>query len=182
MPCTCGSNFIENKKYNMCPTCNYFRLHGKSQNEVYSERKKVRDTQKAQSEPKVRTKPISSIPKVRKPVILTKKAKEERNIKSKLSALKKEIRQEAIDNDTYFCKGCLKSSENLDCSHSLSVGLWKKYELVKENILLLCRKCHLLFESRQKEKLLQLHCLDEILQFIKSVEPNEYNKYIEKLK
>jgi hypothetical protein len=39
MACKCGSNFIVNKKYNLCSNCNYERLHeGKSRLEVIIEK------------------------------------------------------------------------------------------------------------------------------------------------
>lgn len=176
----CSSPYIVNKKYNLCDSCNFIRLNGKSKAEVYSERQQDRD--KVQVTKSIQTYKVAAKPKdVVTPKKKTDKAKKQERVSVQLSALKKEIRQEAIDNDEYYCQGCLKYHSVLDCSHILSVGRFKQYELIKQNLQLLCRTCHLIWESGRILKQLTLHCFWDNINFIKTLEEGEYNKFIIKI-
>lgn len=153
--------YIVNKKYYLCDDCNYKRMHsGLSKQEV------------AQSKaPKER--------KIKKYYIKPKK--KEIKIKSALSELKTYKELEAIHNDEYFCKGCGISYPGLDKSHILSVGQRKDMELIGDNIQLMCRKCHMDWESWNIERMIKLHCFKENLEFIRQYDQETYNKLCTKL-
>lgn len=158
--------FIVNKKYNLCDDCNYYRLNGKTKQEAYQER--------AQSKPKkvykLKSSPLKNKQKVK---VQTDK---EKQIKNKLSTLKNSIREKAISNQEYFCWGCGKGGEQLDCSHILSVGQRKDLELEEENINLLCRECHRDWESNDIVKMSQLLTFTKDLDYIKEKDKLRYNK------
>jgi 5-methylcytosine-specific restriction endonuclease McrA len=169
---------IVNVKYGLCAGCNSIRLHGKSLGERQTEsvkkyQQKFRDKVKNET-----TKIISWKPKQRTPV--RQQTKKEAGIKSKLSALKKEIRLEAIQNNEYFCKGC-GCTEHLDCSHILSVGQFKHLELIRENIQLMCRKCHLIWESGTIEQQMNLLCFIDNVVFIYFYDKSSFNKFLTRM-
>ena len=113
---------------------------------------------------------------ISKPKRIKQQTSKEADIKSHLSAIKNEIRLDAIQSNEYFCKGCGHTGV-LDCSHILSVGKYKHLELVKENIQLLCRHCHLIWESGSIDKQLNLHCFNDNLIFISNQDILAYNKF-----
>lgn len=127
----------------------------------------------------MRNKPIPK--KETKKTKATKQAKKESNTKQQLSVLKKQIEDEALDNDTYFCKGCGASYLGLDKSHILSVGQRKDLELEKENIDLLCRDCHMDWESGNVERLVKLDCIDRYLDYIYKKDTTKYFSILAKL-
>lgn len=89
--------------------------------------------------------------------IKMKKQTPKQKIRQKLlSILKNEIRQDAWDNDKYFCQGCGLAGKPLDCSHILSVAQRKDLELDRDNINLFCRECHIKWESGEEEKQMEL--------------------------
>lgn len=104
----------------------------------------------------------------------------ERNIKKNLSDLKREIELEAIQNGTYYCQGCGCSYPGLDKSHILSIGQYKHMELVKENIQLLCRKDHMIWESGDIEQMINLNCFESNLAFIKIWDLDAYQRLLTK--
>ena len=93
--------------------------------------------------------------KITKLVQETKSSLTEQQRKSLLEAsLLKKIKDEITDlnlkNGTYYCRGCGTQSEHLDRSHILSVAQRQDLKFDKENIDLLCRYCHMKWESGNK--------------------------------
>jgi hypothetical protein len=158
--------FIQNKTHNLCPDCVYKKNHnGKSKQEVYSERA-------AHKPQKIYTIKTKSRP--------SQQSSKDRAVKQKLRALKDDISLSAQQNDEYYCVGCLGTCKNLDRSHLLSVGQYKEYELVRENIQLLCRTCHMIWESNNYAKMSKLHCFKSNLEIIKSLDLQAYHKLVSK--
>lgn len=174
--CTnCNTNKpIVNKRHNLCDDCNFMRLHdGKSKAEVYSERQKNKQQDWTASLPKARL-PIA---KINKPI---KQQTRKQSIRSQqLAELKKSIEIKALQNDQYYCWGCGQAKGGLDKSHILSVGQRKDLELVKENINLFCRSCHILWESGDLIKMLPLLTFEKDFEFIKQNDSTTYNKLLD---
>lgn len=158
--------FIVNKKYNLCDDCNYYRLNGKTKQEVYQERA----SQKPKKTYQIKKSPLKNNSKVK---IQTQK---EKQVKNKLSQLKNQIREKAILENKYFCWGCGKGGVQLDCSHILSVGQRKDLELQEENINLFCRDCHSAWESNNVVKMSSLLTFKKDLDYIKEKDERRYNK------
>jgi hypothetical protein len=178
---------IVNLKYGICSNCNSIRLTGKSLTERQADssqkylnkakerfRNKVREETDLQISPK-----IYPIRRSAKPI--RQQTKKEAGIKSQLSAVKKDIELEAVQNNEYFCKGCGKSHVGLDKSHILSVGQYKQYELFKANMQLMCRDCHKIWESGTIEEQMGLLCFVDNLQFIFTLEPLVHQKFITRI-
>lgn len=89
----------------------------------------------------------------------------EKNRKRELAKLKQEIRQEAWDENRYYCQGC-GEGKPLDCSHILSVAQRKDLECEKENINLFCRDCHNKWESGEDEKRRGLLTYEKDMEYI----------------
>lgn len=157
---------IVNKKYNLCYECNFQRTHKGETLLEFQKRKQKEYQQKQLSKPGKKL--VSKKP-------IKKQTAKESTIKSKLSILKNEIRLEAIQNGEYYCQGC-GSADSLDCSHILSVSLYKYLELVKENIQLLCRTCHMRWEGSYIWEMMELLCFESNLEIIKKYDEIAYNK------
>ena len=164
----CEKNLpIVNKKYNLCDNCNFARMHnGQSKSEVYAERalsKPIKTYQiKTNARPKQQT-------------------KKQADINKELSKLKREIELDAVQDNGYYCRGCGTSHPGLDKSHLLSIGQFKHLELVKINIQLLCRSCHLKWETKVIIKMIQLLCFWDNMKIVKELNIEEYNRYLVKI-
>lgn len=177
MPCTkCKKNYIiVNKKYGLCNSCNYERLNNKTiiQNRKERHQESLKNKKPIQYT-EIQIKPLNKS-KIKQQTI------REKQIKTKLSLLKKEIELDAILNNEYYCKGCGTSKDGLDKSHILSVGKYKHLELVKDNIQLLCRSCHLAWESNNIDKMMKLNCFEDNLLIIKRYDLETYRKLVTKM-
>lgn len=199
----CSNTNIANVKYNLCPVCNSRRLTGKSPGERQAESAlKFRNSQIANSKLKLGSAVVSKLGNSVKrkndrglfvrtvdPVTIIREkvtpirqqTSKEAGVKNKLSALKKEIELDAVQNDEYYCQGCGKSHPGLDKSHILSVGQFKHLELVKENIQLLDRDCHKIWESGSIDQQMSLHCFVDNVCFIYLHEREQYQKFITRI-
>lgn len=184
---------VVNVKYGLCADCNSIRLTGKTLTERQAEssqkyRQKAFDRfrQKVTQETDDYTQSgIRSFKTAKKSPIgyrqIRQQTKKEAGIKSQLSAVKKDIELEAVQNNEYFCKGCGNSHVGLDKSHILSVGQFKQYELLKANIQLMCRNCHMIWESGTIEEQMKLLCFVDNLRFIFTLELLVHQKFITRI-
>lgn len=163
--CKCGSIYIVNKKYNLCQNCNHERLHGETHQETLQKQQK-KYVEKYLSKPKSQQQ--------------IKPTAKYQSRQQKLSQVKKEIELEAIQDGSYYCKGC-GSGVACDKSHILSIKDFQDLELDKENIDLLCRKCHEKWESRDIQQILTLECFDRYMEFMSRKGVEWYNKFITKM-
>lgn len=165
---------IVNVKYNMCGDCNSLRLHGK-----YLGERKAEQVKKYQD--KVRQNVGQNLGQKRAHYVQVKRqTTKEAGIKSQLSIIKNEIRLEAVQNNEYYCQGCGHTGQ-LDCSHILAVGQFKHLELVKANIQLLCRDCHLCWESGSIEQQMTLRCFINNLVYIYFHDELHFNKFLTRI-
>ena len=163
----CNKNkVIVNKKYHLCDDCNYYRLNGKTKQQAYQER--------SLSKPKKTYK--LSISPLKNKVKVKQQTQKEKLVKTQLSQLKNNIREKAISNDMYFCWGCGRGGDQLDCSHILSVRQRKDLELEEVNINLFCRECHQNWESNDVVKMSSLLTFEKDLDYIKQKDKTRYNK------
>jgi hypothetical protein len=95
-----------------------------------------------------------------------------------LKKLKDKISTEAKDNGVYICEGCIHGGQWLDRSHILSVKHRPDLKLEERNINLLCRDCHIIWESGNIEKMEMLECFKDNLTYIKEVDVLRYNRLI----
>lgn len=153
----CSKNsYITNKKYVLCDSCNYKRLHeGKTRIEVYGLKPK----------------------KDKKTNFVNKISAKQVELNKKLSSIKKEIEFESFQKYGYLkCEGCGHLSDHMDKSHLVSIAQNKSLECIKENIQLLCRECHMKWESRDINTMMSLKCFDSNMKIIKRLDEIAYNK------
>lgn len=175
-PCSCCNKNrpIENRTKWLCHECNHFRKHGETTFETAQRKQKEYQERYLEKQKNKEPKPVK-VYTIRQQT--TKQAKRE----DELSKLKKKIRQEAIDAEMYYCWGCGDGSQNLDCSHILSVRHRKDLELDKKNINLLCRDCHDKWEQNDLEGMLELMCFEKDLEYIKNNDSKRFNRLLTKL-
>lgn len=168
----CGKELpIVNKKFELCFNCNFSRTHnGKTFYEHQLEKQKeFNEKQKAKSISRLSAKPFQP----GKPI--KQQTAKESKVKSALGQIKQDIRLEAIQNNEYFCKGC-GCTGVLDCSHILSVSLHKDLELIKENMQLLCRPCHRIWESGHISERMELLCFEDNLSIMRRYDEDTWRK------
>jgi hypothetical protein len=171
---------IVNKKYGLCDDCNSIRLTGQSKGERQAESaSKYKQKVLQRFRDKVETENFIISGKHRKPI--KSQTKKEQGIKGQLSRLKTSIRLESVQENQYYCCGCGKASPILDCSHILSVGQFKHLELVKENIQLMDRDCHRVWESGTISQQMNLLCFSSNLVFIYCYDTTTFNKFITRI-
>lgn len=163
-----------NKKYNLCGDCVFEKNHdGKTRAQVYGERLAVKREAKEPSPKYWKSK--------KPPKPIKQQTKKEGAIKSALSELKTEIDMDNVLDGTYYCKGCGKSHVGLDKSHILSVKQRKDLELLKQNMQLLCRSCHMDWESWDVVRMGKLLCFEENLQHIYAYDYETFQKIMTKI-
>lgn len=165
----CNKEFpIVNKKYNMCDSCNYIRLNGKSKQETYADRASSKG-------PKIYVFKRSVKP-------MRQQTTKEAGVKNKLAALKRDIELEAVQSDTYYCWGCGCSQMGLDKSHVLSVGQFKHLELDRDNINLFCRTCHMDWESSDIVRMGKLLTFEKDTLYVQANSEEYFNKIVYKMR
>lgn len=180
---------IVNVKYNLCDNCNSIRLTGKSKSERQAESvRKYQSTRQAKNfqrgnDPDYNGRKFSSSKSISSKIFykIPQQAKKETKVKSALSTLKKDIEMEAVQNNEYYCKGCGTSHVGLDKSHILSVGQYKSLELEKENIQLLCRTCHITWESGGIASQMALHCFVGNMIFMFCHDRDKFNRFLTRI-
>lgn len=156
---------IVNKKYDLCDDCNYARLHdGQSKADVARNKAVVK---------RLIAQPYTDIKKQKS---IRQRSEKQHVIDVALQAVKQSIRLDAKQNGEHFCKGCGKGEKHLDCSHILSVKHRKDLSLERDNINLLCRVCHISWESGDILKMMSLDCFESDLMYIKTRDQGRYNK------
>lgn len=165
---------IVNKKYNLCGDCVFEKNHGgQTRAQVYGARLAAkRETEEPSPKYWVSKK---------KPKRIKQQTKKEEGIKSALLTLKTEIDMDNVLDGTYYCRGCGKSYVGLDKSHILSVKQRKDLELLKSNMQLMCRTCHMAWESWNVVQMGKLICFEENMQFIFLQDRETFQKIMTKI-
>ena len=192
----CGRRQTVNKTKMLCIICNNKRLQEIKDNSTLNhiiEKEKIQkpifdkpkipkpnfekekityNKQEKQKIQKLFTEKTSSVTEQQKKSILESK---------QLSELKNLITDENLKNGTYYCRGCGSQQEGLDRSHIIGIAQRPDLKLLKENIDLLCRYCHIKWESGNIIKQLQLNCFSDYLEFLKKHDNIKYQNLLNKL-
>ncbi len=154
MACKCGSQFIVNKTHNLCSSCNYVRLHGKSRLQAHCE--------------KVWGKMAHSDNSMRKPLTRAKKGQKivstEKTKSARLEILRK-------DKSTYYDVFVAKPNYCEECgaplpdvfadvhggivcisqySHILGKQAWPEFRHNPKNFNRLCVTHHRQWENKER--------------------------------
>ena len=186
--CT-AETYIVNRTHHLCQNCNYHRLHGISyQDHQKAKQIEYRKKQQERHRAKKLTQPTNTQQKTynaatgeKKPAKLPFFSKKGKETYKTMLAVKSAIRTDAQNEDSYFCAGCLKTSEPLDCSHIISVAHRPDLQHEKDNINLLCRFCHIRHESGDVEKMTSLACFMEDIYYIYKNDETRFNKILFKI-
>lgn len=145
---------------------------------VYNSRLKRKAPLKRSVQPIKRT-PLKT---TQKPI--RRVSSEQAIINKELSALKKEIEIEALQDGTYYCQGCGGARCNntgLDKCHILPIGRYPHLQLIKEIMILMGRKCHVIWDSGSPEEKEELLCYDYMMAIVKKYDELWYNRLLNKL-
>lgn len=125
------------------------------------------------------TKPLKRSPIKRSAKPIKQYAPGEKQVKEELSRLKAEIELEALQDGTYYCKGCggaRCNNSGLDKCHILPIGRYKQLELVKENLELMGRPCHEIWDSGTLEEKKELLNYDHMMSIVLKYDELWYNR------
>lgn len=99
---------------------------------------------------------------------IKKQTPKQRARKYELSLIKQRIREQAYEDNKYYCWGCGISGVKLDCSHILSVGRRPDLELEEPNMNLFCRDCHDHWESNNEERQKKLLTYEKDIAYVEA--------------
>lgn len=154
---------IVNKKYDLCDHCNYFRLNGKTKEEIYKERASSKEKK-----------------------IYTLKKSKPNQISEKQKSSNKQIREtyaEIALTREKRCTGCA-TYYNLSHSHILSRKQRPDLQVEESNITYHCLSigekegCHQKWESQNYFKVIELADYLDLMQYVKDNDKEIYNKLI----
>ena len=165
--------YIVNRTKMLCQCCNHFRIHGESIQET-QRKQQQKWIDKAAQKPKKPPKP-TKIYVIKQSTSKTAKKNQE------LSELKFSISEKALLEGEYYCKGCGCSNGGLDRSHILSEKQRPDLSLVEENIDLLCRDCHMDWESWSIIRMVKLICFEKYLEYIYKMDEETFFKIFTKM-
>jgi hypothetical protein len=92
-------------------------------------------------------------------------SEKQKEFNEQLRIVKLEIVNWAVDNGQYYCQGNGSIPFLLDCSHIISVKQRKDLALEKENIQLLSRESHQIWESFDLSKMVELNCFVDNMEY-----------------
>ena len=142
------SNPPKSKRVVTCANCVNIAKYGEPLIETL--KRKQREQQQRAKE-RLKNKPTQYKP-VKKIPFFSEKGKARHD---ELTKVKNEVRQQAFDNNEYYCRGCGKAT-GLDCSHNIGLGQSLEHATDYDNLVLLCRSCHQKFESFDISQMLEL--------------------------
>lgn len=140
---------------------------------LYNSRLKRKTPLKRNTQPLKR----SAIKTTKKPI--RRVSSEQAVINRELSALKKEIEIEALQDGTYYCQGCGGARCNntgLDKCHILPIGRYPELQLIKEILTLMGRKCHEIWDSGTLEEKKELLNYDHMMSIVLKYDELWYNR------
>ena len=129
---------VANKTYMLCDECNYIRIHGMTRFEAALKKKKEDQAQLRQNKKKV----VKTTP-----------------YKRKKATGEWEMFLQIWEERAHYCqnRNCRKylgfEPQPIFFSHRKSKGAYPELRLCKDNIDLLCRSCHEVYEFGDKTKL-----------------------------
>lgn len=196
---TINANLESNYEISICPKCSrewytiHYEQHGctclseKERAKIEKQKQAWREMQ-ARAAEKARLKRLEL--KGSKTPVFEKKppqksikqvSEKQKQINEQLKKIKDEVTEYAINTNSHYCVGCGITALTLDRSHILSVKHRPDLQLCKSNIQLLCRKCHVIHESNNIEKMINLNCISETFEYIYKNDSERFQKLFHKL-
>jgi len=148
---TCNYQYqpAPSKRLKTCPNCAHIEQHGES----------IFETKWREYREKQRATPPKRY------VIPSRSAKGKRK-EAEIQAAKSKLKSEARDGAFTECGGCGKHFKRVDASHKVPVSQSCKLAAVPENIRLLCRDCHTVWENGTVMELIKLRCFLEDMEYL----------------
>ncbi len=163
-------NPAKSKRVVTCKNCAHVAKFGESL--FVTQQRKLRESQlKAREKAKLKPpqyKPVKKIP------FFSEKGKERHK---ELLKVKNEVRQQAFDNNEYYCRGCGKAT-GLDCSHNIGLGQTVTKATDKDNLTLLCHFCHSNWESNNFLLMSNLHCFQDLMKYLFRSDTERFEKKV----
>jgi len=148
---TCNYQYqpAPSKRLKTCPNCAHAAKYGET---IFEKKwREYREKQKA-TPPKRYAIPSRSEKGKRK--------------EAEIQAAKSKLKSEARDGAFTECGGCGKYFKRVDGSHKVPVSQSGKLAAVPENIRLLCRNCHTVWENGTVPELIKLRCFLEDMEYL----------------
>lgn len=98
-----------------------------------------------------------------------------------VTAMKKELKRDAVDGAYYECKGCLNYFAVIDASHKIPLSQNTKLAAEKGNVTLLCRSCHNAWENGTVAQMIALKCFVADMQYLYANDNERFHKIFYRL-
>lgn len=156
----------------ICKNCSHFEKYNESL--FATQQRKLREKQ-AKYKAKQKDKPVTAKKRI------VQISEEQAIFNEQLRKVKLEIVNWAVDNGQYYCQGTGKTPFILDCSHIISVKQRKDLALKSDNIQLLSREAHQIWESFDLSKMITLNCFVDNMEYIYKNDDELFQKLYHKL-
>jgi 5-methylcytosine-specific restriction endonuclease McrA len=147
------------KRAGRCPNCDHVERHGVS----------IFQAQKAKRLEQQRAKPKNTYN-------IPARSKKGKIKAAEITRVKKLLKSESSDGTFSQCGGCLQYHRRLDASHKIPISQSIARAAEPENIRLLCRSCHEVWEHWKMPALVNLHCFDEDMEYLRANDWERFSK------
>ena len=164
----------KSKRLVVCPNCDHLERTGESL--VAMKKRKARESAAA-SAARSAAKMKKAVPKE-----LAKFSKKGKAQATQVTAMKARVKEGAADGDSFVrCEGCYRYFKGLDASHKVSLARSAELAASAENIRLLCRECHMKWESSVVTEMIELRCFEEDMEYLLDFDPERFWKIFHRL-
>lgn len=139
------------KRSGRCPNCEHVERHGVS----------IFQAQKAKRLEQQRANPS-------KAYTIPKRSAKGKAKAAEIARVTTSLKSEAREGDFLQCGGCGEYHKRLDASHKIPLSQSIALSAEPENIRLLCRSCHDVWEHWQMPALVSLHCFFEDMEYLRA--------------
>ena len=170
----CGYSYMPapSKRAGRCPNCEHHEKHGVT---IFEAKKKKQmdqvEASRQRSAEKAKMKPVVryEIPK----------ASAKGKIKAaKIAAVKTSLKSESKTGEFSACGGCGQYFRGLDASHKVPLSQSSLLADAPENIRLLCRRCHEVWEHWPMPALVDLHCFFQDMAYLHENDSDRFWKIL----
>lgn len=165
----------KSKRLVFCPNCRHLEVTGET---LVDMKKRKAKEQAAAAQERAKLKAKAS----RKSHLIKQYSEKGKRQALQVTATKKLIREEHSDGEEFArCEGCHQYFRGLDASHKVSLARNSELAADPDNIRLLCRDCHLKWESSVAVDMIELKCLEEDLAYLLDFDPERFWKIFHRL-
>lgn len=168
--CTFQFPFAPSKRVQICPNCKSIEKTGLSLKDIarqkqreWSEKSRLKTAEKQKLKPK-------------NPYLIPQYSKKGAKQAREVAQMKTDVKRANVETEFGECEGCGNFFDTLDCSHVVPLSQSSELAAMPENIRLLCRGCHIKWESMNAVQMIELNCFLPDMRFLLDFDPERFWK------